>query len=144
MRQLLKDIFRFYLHNEYIFTLVTILVMKKYRLFIFPVVLALLLSSVTAIIMMIGQQTAYAQGDPSACPDPDQPSDKAIEGYLNKQGEMSSFSCTHNVFIQHYKTANNTSVPRTRTTGIPKCIIDRYSLMSPAIQSPISAGNATQ
>ena len=72
MRQLLKNIFRFYLHNEYIFTLVTILVMKKYRLFIFPVVLALLLSSVTAIIMMIGQQPAFAQVGPSACPDPGQ------------------------------------------------------------------------
>ena len=68
MRQLLKNIFRFYLHNEYIFTLVTILVMKRYILFVVPLVLALLLSSVTAIMMTIGQP-AFAQVGPSACPD---------------------------------------------------------------------------
>ena len=45
--------------------------MKRYILFIVPVVLALLLSSVTAMIimMMTGQQPAFAQGGPSACPD---------------------------------------------------------------------------
>ena len=48
------------------------------------------------------------------------PSDKAIEGYLNKQGEMSSFSCTHNVFILHYKTANNTYSPKNPYNWIPQ------------------------
>jgi hypothetical protein len=71
MRQLLKNVFRLSLHNEYIFTLATILVMQRYILFVVPVILALLLSSVTATIIMIGQPV-FAQGGPSACPDPGQ------------------------------------------------------------------------
>jgi hypothetical protein len=44
---------------------------EKIHTFIVPVVLALLLSSVTAKIIMIGQPV-FAQGGPSACPDPGQ------------------------------------------------------------------------
>jgi hypothetical protein len=45
--------------------------MKRDTLFIVHVVLAFLVSSVTAM-MMIGQQPAFVQGGPSACPDPGQ------------------------------------------------------------------------
>ena len=68
------------------------------------------------------------------------PSDKAIEGYLNKQGEMSSFSCTHNVFILHYKTANGTYRTRPVQLVDPKRIIDHYSLMSPGDPIPYFSG----
>ncbi|MGA8913556.1 MAG: hypothetical protein WB443_11940 [Nitrososphaeraceae archaeon] len=70
--------------------------MKKYRLFIFPLVLALLLSSVTAIIMMIGQQTAYAQGDPSACPDPDQCTCNAATGVMTDHAMPPPFNRINN------------------------------------------------
>ena len=69
------------------------------------------------------------------------PSDKAIEGYLNKQGEMSSFSCTHNVFILHYKTANGTYSTKNPYNWLyPKRIIDHYSLMSPGDPIPYFSG----
>jgi hypothetical protein len=43
--------------------------MQKYVRFVVSVVLALLVPSITTLIMMVEQQLAYAPG-PSACPDP--------------------------------------------------------------------------
>ena len=72
--------------------------MKRYILFIVPVVLALLLSSVTAMIimMMIGQQTVYAQGGPSACPDPGQCTCNAASGVMTDHAMPPPFNRINN------------------------------------------------
>ncbi len=73
------------------------------------------------------------------------PSDKAIEGYLNKYGKMSSFSRTHNVFILHYICGNGTfSAKNPSQTSNPKCIIDRDSLMSPGDPNPYFSGKRNE
>ena len=72
--------------------------MKRYILFIVPVVLALLLSSVTAmiIIMMAGQQPAFAQGGPSACPDPGQCTCNAASGVMTDHAMPPPFNRINN------------------------------------------------
>ena len=74
--------------------------MKIHILFIVPVVLALLVSSATAI-MMIGQQPAFAQCGPSACPDPGQCTCNPATGAMTDRAMSSPFNRMNNGCTEH-------------------------------------------
>jgi hypothetical protein len=77
--------------------------MKRYILFIGPVVLTLLISSVLAIVltMMIGQQPVSAQGGPSACPDPGQCTCNPSTGVMTDHAMSPPFNRINNGCTEH-------------------------------------------
>ena len=72
--------------------------MKRDILFIAPIVLTLLVSSVTAIaiLTMIGQQSVSAQGGPSACPDPGQCTCNPASGVMTDHAMSPPFNRINN------------------------------------------------
>ena len=75
--------------------------MKRSVLFIVSVVLALLVSSITAIMMMIGQQSVSAQGGPSACPDPGQCTCNPATGVMTDHAMSPPFNRINNGCTEH-------------------------------------------